>query len=88
VERTPLVFYETPFFCGTSLFVECCYKETTATQEVESVDKVDKEKVKEESKLALVEVQVVDDIKDAEEEPAKVTPQQAKPQDIAGKIII
>jgi hypothetical protein len=82
VERTPLVFVER-LFCGTSLFVECCYKETTATQEVEFIDKVDKEKVEEESKLALVEVQVVDDTEDVEEEPAKVPPQQAKPQEIA-----
>jgi hypothetical protein len=53
-----LLFCGTPF-CGTSLFVECCYKVTTATQEVENIDKIDKEKVEEESKLALVEVQVV-----------------------------
>jgi hypothetical protein len=42
------------FLCGTSLCVECCYKETTATQEVVKNDKVDKEKVEEESKLASV----------------------------------
>jgi hypothetical protein len=54
VERTPLVF--------SSLFVECCYKVTTATQEVENVDKVDKEKAEEESKLTLVEVQFVIEI--------------------------
>jgi hypothetical protein len=70
-------------FCGTSLFVECCYKETTATQEVENVNKVDKEKVEEESKIALVEVQVVDDTEDVEEEPAKVPHKKAKPQEIA-----
>jgi hypothetical protein len=40
VERTFHVFVER-FFCGTSLFVECCYKETTATQEVVNNDKVD-----------------------------------------------
>jgi hypothetical protein len=82
VECTTLVFVERPIF-ETSLFVECCYKETTATQEVENIDKVDKEKVEEESKLALVEVQVVDDTEDVEEEPAKVPPQQAKPREIA-----
>jgi hypothetical protein len=43
-------------------------------------DKVDKEKVEEESKLALVEVQVVNDMEDVEEEPLKVPPQQAKHQ--------
>jgi hypothetical protein len=63
--------------------VECCCKETTATQEVENIDIVDKEKVEEESNLALVEVQVVDNTDDVEEEPAKVPPQQAKPQEIA-----
>jgi hypothetical protein len=67
-------------FCGKFLFLECCYKETTATQEVENIDKVDKEKVEEESKLALVYVQVVDDTADVEEEQVKVIPQQAKPQ--------
>jgi hypothetical protein len=82
VELTPLVFVEHLFY-GMFLFVECCYKETTATQEVENIDKVDKEKVEEESKLALVEVQVVDNTEDVEEEPAKVPPQQAKPQEIA-----
>jgi hypothetical protein len=50
---------------------------------VENIDKVDKEKVEEESKLALVEVQVVDDTENVEDEPAKVPPQQAKPQEIA-----
>jgi hypothetical protein len=44
--------------------VEFCYKETTATQEAEIIDKVNKEKVEEESKLALLEVQVVDDTDD------------------------
>jgi actin-related protein len=63
--------------------VECCYKETNTTQEVENVDKVDKEKVEEESNIALVEVQFVDDTEDVEEEPAKAPPQQAKPQEIA-----
>jgi hypothetical protein len=88
VERTflwnaLLLFLWNAFFCGTSLFMECCYKETTATQEVENINKVDKEKVEEESKLALVEVQVVDDTEDVEEEPSKVPTQQAKPQEIA-----
>jgi hypothetical protein len=62
---SPLVFVER-LFCGTSLFVECC-KVTTATQEVENIDEVDKEKVEEESKLALVEVQVVTEITAREE---------------------
>jgi hypothetical protein len=63
VERTPIVFVER-IFCGTSLFVVCCSKETTTTQEVENINKVDKEKVEEESKLALVEVQVVNGAED------------------------
>jgi hypothetical protein len=50
---------------------------------VENINKVDKEKVEDESKLALVEVQVVDDKEGVEEEPTKVPPQQAKPQEIA-----
>jgi hypothetical protein len=41
---------------------------------VENIDKVEKEKVEEESKLALVEVQVVDDTEDVEDEPVKVPP--------------
>jgi hypothetical protein len=96
VERTPIVFVER-LFGGTPLFVECCYKVTAATQEVENVDKVDKEKVEEESKLALVEVQVteitareevgsnkkVNEAKDMEEEPAEVPPQQVRPREKA-----
>jgi hypothetical protein len=41
---------------------------------VDNIHKVDKEKVEEESKLASVEVQIVDDEEDVEEEPAKVPP--------------
>jgi hypothetical protein len=80
-------------FCGTNsscfcgklflwnvFFVEWCYKETTPTQEVVNNDKGDEEKVDEVSKLALVEVQVVNDMEDVEEEPLKVPPQQAKHQ--------
>jgi hypothetical protein len=66
---------------------------------VENIDKLDKEKVEEESKLALVEVQVVTEItareevgsnkevddEYMEEEPAKMSPQQAMSQEIAAK---
>jgi hypothetical protein len=67
------MFFVKHLFCETSLFVECCYKETTT---------VDKEKV-EESELASVEVQVVNDMADVEEEPLKVPPQQVKHLEIA-----
>jgi hypothetical protein len=97
VERTTFVFVER-LFCWTSLFVECSYKVTNATQEVENNDKVENEKVEEEPKIALVEVQVeteitereevgfnekVDDNKDVEEETEKVSLQQARHQEIA-----
>jgi hypothetical protein len=62
-------------------FVEWCYKESTATQEVVNNDKGDEEKMEEVSKLALV--QVVNDMADVEKEPSKVTPQQAKHLEIA-----
>jgi hypothetical protein len=46
-------------------------------------DKGDKEKVEEVSKLALVEIQVVNKMVDAEKEPSKVPPQQVKHLEIA-----
>jgi hypothetical protein len=90
-----LLFLWNAFLCGTSLFVEHCYKVTTAIYEVESIDKVGKEKVEDESKLALVEERAVkeitareevgsnekfDDKEDVEEEPVMVSLHRAKPQ--------
>jgi hypothetical protein len=63
--------------------VEWCYKEITATQEVVNNDKGDEEKVEEVSKLALVEIQVANDMAGVEKEPSKVPPQQANHLEIA-----
>jgi hypothetical protein len=83
--------------------VEHSYKVTTITQELEIIDKVDNEKVEEEPKLALVEVQVeteifargevgsnekVDDNEEVEEKSVKVSLQQAKSQEIAATKIV